>query len=101
MTNFTLLIIWIVGAILLYLADGWFNFSAKFRLPEDTFFVCVGWFVYLPIKLLITANSWLRTLKQNRLTKQQKEEKIRIAEQEEIKQCLAEYERELKENRVQ
>ena len=101
MTGSAIFIIWIVGAILLYLADGWFNFSAKFEHREDTFLACVGWYVYLPIKLLIGIDIKVRKLKQIRMAKQQQEAKIRIAEQEEIKQCLAEYERELKENRVQ
>jgi hypothetical protein len=100
MTGLTLFIIWLVGSIVFYLADGWFGFSDSFQFKEDIVFASIFWIVYVPIKLLMGVNRYLRKIKRNIRNKRQQREKIRIAEQKELASYEEEIERELKINQA-
>jgi len=84
-------ILYIVGAITIYILDGWFNWSRD--NDEEIKALCALWpllVIFSPIILAETARDALKKAKAKKLAALEAEQKIRIAKEKEIEKISAE-----------
>lgn len=80
-------IAWILGAILFYIADGWFDYNLE---GGEYFAVSILWPVVLPVVIVAALHDALKNYKITYAAKKEKAEKIRIAQEQEIEKIAKE-----------
>ncbi len=95
--------VWIIGMVVYYILDGWFDYGFKEGDEGFAFFTAVIWPLWIwfviPGILAGKAHDALKEKKKKYLERKEKETKIRIAQEKEIERIQEELDLSLKESR--